>query len=378
MAGADNKPAADKPAKQDGKGKDGKKKPGEKEEPELTEEELELKKNLELMVERVKEADPGLQKAALESICNEIRTATASMTSVPKPLKFLRAQFETLRARLDTLPTGPNRSMLSDIVSVLSTTIGREGERLTLKYRLMGSKDDIGVWGHEYLRHLAGEIGDEYQARVDRGEGANVDDLLHLVHQIVPYHMTHNAEPEAVDLLLEVERLESLTQYVDDKNYGRTCLYLVSCCNYLPEPEDAAVLQAAHTIYSKMGKHHDAMRVALRMNRRDVIEATFAGCSDGLEKRQLCYLLARQGVVLNLEEGPCAVMDDELRDALRAIISNSRLSEHFLALGRDLDVMEPKAPEDVYKTHLTEGRTPAGEQRLRLLACCTSPSPCLV
>jgi hypothetical protein len=38
---------------------------------------------------------------------------------------------------------------------------------------------------------------------------------------------------------------------------------------------------------------------------------------------------------------------------LREIISNSRLSEHFLALARDLDVMEPKVPEDVYKTHLT-------------------------
>jgi hypothetical protein len=38
---------------------------------------------------------------------------------------------------------------------------------------------------------------------------------------------------------------------------------------------------------------------------------------------------------------------------LREIISNSKLSEHFLALARDLDVMEPKVPEDVYKTHLT-------------------------
>lgn len=31
-----------------------------------------------------------------------------------------------------------------------------------------------------------------------------MDDLLALVSQIVPFHMTHNAEPEAVDLLLEV------------------------------------------------------------------------------------------------------------------------------------------------------------------------------
>ncbi len=46
--------------------------------------------------------------------------------------------------------------------------------------------------------------------------------------------------------------------------------------------------------------------------------------------------------------------------SLREIISNSKLSEHFLALARDLDVMEAKTPEDVYKTHLTEGRAPAG------------------
>lgn len=30
-------------------------------------------------------------------------------------------------------------------------------------------------------------------------------DLLALVAQIVPFHMSHNAEPEAVDLLLEVQ-----------------------------------------------------------------------------------------------------------------------------------------------------------------------------
>ena len=52
------------------------------------------------------------------------------------------------------------------------------------------------------LRNLAGEIGEEWEARAGRGEPA--DDLLALVKQIVPYHMGHNAETDAVDLLLEV------------------------------------------------------------------------------------------------------------------------------------------------------------------------------
>ncbi len=34
------------------------------------------------------------------------------------------------------------------------------------------------------------------------------------------------------------------------------------------------------------------------------------------------------------------------------IATRSKLSEHFLALARDLDVLEPKVPEDVYKSHL--------------------------
>ena len=42
-----------------------------------------------------------------------------------------------------------------------------------------------------------------------------------------------------------------------------------------------------------------------------------------------------------------AIEDEDLREKVGGIISNSRLSERFLALARDLDVMEARAPEDV-------------------------------
>ena len=46
------------------------------------------------------------------------RTATSSMTSVPKPLKFLRPHYDTLKARLEGLAAGaPNRQQLADVVS---------------------------------------------------------------------------------------------------------------------------------------------------------------------------------------------------------------------------------------------------------------------
>lgn len=50
---------------------------------------------------------------------------------------------------------------------------------------------EVGLWGHEYVRNIAGEIGQEYAARRERE--APVDDLLELVADIVPYHMSHNA-----------------------------------------------------------------------------------------------------------------------------------------------------------------------------------------
>lgn len=55
------------------------------------------------------------------------------------------------------------------------------------------------------------------------------------------------------------------------------------------------MLEIAHTVYTAQKRYHDALRVALALNRRETVEATFAGCTDPLEKKQLAYLLARHG-----------------------------------------------------------------------------------
>ncbi|GAB4816037.1 hypothetical protein N2152v2_003083 [Parachlorella kessleri] len=345
-----------KEPKADGKAKA---KPDAPQEEELSEEDRQLKENLELMVERAKDAEPSVQKAAIESISTEIRTATSSMTSVPKPLKFLRPHYEGLKAQYEAMDAASeNKVALADVVSVLAMTSAAEGSRETLKYRLQGSQQDVGLWGHEYIRHLAGEIGEEFEERRSKEEA--VDDLQALVAQIVPFDMTHNAEPEAIDLLLEVDNIPLIEQYVDEKNAARTSLYLLSCSTYLPEPDDATVLRTAYNAYIKVRKYSDALRMALRMDDRELAEQTLAQCDDIGEKKQLAYILGRHGLILDLAEGPAAVEDEELREQLQQIISNTRLSEQYLSLARDLDVMEAKTPEDVYKMHLVDGRAPAG------------------
>jgi 26S proteasome regulatory subunit N1 len=325
--------------------KEAKKKKEEKKDEDLSEEDLALKQQLELYVERVQDGDPAIQKMALEAMRQEIRTATSSMTSVPKPLKFLRPHYGTLKSYYEKMVDSELKRYLADVISVLALTMSEDGDRESLRFRLQGSIGDIGSWGHEYVRNLAGEIGNEFQQR--QTDEQPVDDLMDLVKQIVPFHVKHNAEPEAVDLLMEVENLELLTQHIDKGNYKRTCSYLTSFASYVPEPDDTLVLDIAYQLYCKFEKYPDALRVALRMDNTQYVKSTFAACKDLLEKQQLCYILARQGVLLELDEE--LADNDEQRDLLQELISNSKLSEGYLTLARDLDVMEPKTPDDIYK-----------------------------
>ncbi|XP_028121403.1 26S proteasome non-ATPase regulatory subunit 2 homolog A [Camellia sinensis] len=335
--------------------KDLKKKDDKKDE-DLSEEDLALKEQLELYVERVQDSDVGLQKVALESMRQEIRTSTSSMTSVPKPLKFLRPHYGTLKAYYETMADSELQKFLADILSVLAMTMSAEGERESLKYRLLGSEGDIGSWGHEYVRNLAGEIAQEYTKR--QSKEALIDDLMELVQQIVAFHMKHNAEYEAVDLLMEVEDLDLLVEHVDKTNYKRTCLYLTSAARYLPGPDDMLVLDIAYMIYLKFEEYPSALQIALFLDNMQYVKQVFTSCDDLLRKKQFCYILAQHGITFELDEEMAA--DEDEREALQEIINNTKLSEGYLTLARDIEVMEPKSPEDIYKAHLLDGRASAG------------------
>lgn len=116
-----------------------KKKPGD-DEPELSPEDQELKDKLELCVTRIAEGEPGLASAAVAAIADEVRTATTSMTAVPKPLKFLRSHYAGLVASHAGLAASPAGKDLADVLSVLAITSGAEGARESLKFRLQGAQ----------------------------------------------------------------------------------------------------------------------------------------------------------------------------------------------------------------------------------------------
>jgi len=347
----------------------------------MSEEDQELKERLETCVSTVlnslDEASVTMEIRlnALDVIVNELRSATSSMTSVPKPLKFLRPFFDDLKGlhggNLEELYF---RARLADVLAVLAMTMGKQDERESLKFKLAGMKDyatlakdgheesmkmtksdNVGIWGHEFARSLAGEIGQEYNSRVT-AENADPDsdepfeDLLQLVDVIVPFHVTHNAEAEAVDLLIEVQRLKKLldSHAVDEGNYGRICLYLIKTADYMSDPDDLAeVLETALELFRAQGQYYDALRVVLRMGDLDLIPELFSQCSDPIMKKQMCLLLGRHKVNYEVE-------GEEDEEELNEIIGNVHLSDQFLKLAQDLDVVDAKTPEDIYKSHLAE------------------------
>jgi hypothetical protein len=152
----------------------------------LSDEDLALKRELEELVAaaRAETAAPAAVLTAASTLGERIRTATASMTSVPKPLKFLRPHAADLKARWASLPataaTAEARRALADVVSVLASTGAPRGApggarraarlRECLRFKVAGNRDDVGPWGHEYLRHLAGEIAAEHAALHERDE----------------------------------------------------------------------------------------------------------------------------------------------------------------------------------------------------------------
>jgi 26S proteasome regulatory subunit N1 len=129
-----------------------------------------------------------------------------------------------------------------------------EGSNESLKFSLEGTRRNLLDWGHEYLRSLAGEIGSVYNERVEASD--DVTDLMFLVEIIIPHFMKNHEEPEAVDLLMEVESLPKLIGFSNDSNFERVCNYLQSCASYAADAEEMmTAFNTAYQIYKKHGKY---------------------------------------------------------------------------------------------------------------------------
>lgn len=295
------------------------------------------------------------------------------------------------------------QSLFADILSVLAMTYSDTQSRGTLRYRLLSASllpsskhiSEPGLWGHEYVRHLAAELGEEYRVR-ELGEEdedeieeepekpkdekddkkddkeqkepekkqepkvkqekikfppvGTIEDLRSLATECATFLIHHNAEPDAVDLMEELEIVDKLVDLVDDNTFARVCQYLLACVNLLPPPDDISFLKTAHAIYAKHLKFPEALAIAIRLGDQGLVREDFRAPANPLMQRQLAFLLARAGVPKEWVFPEDS--EEEIPEDLLDCLSNTRLSQHFRDFGKELAVLEPKSLEDVYKSHL--------------------------
>jgi len=289
------------------------------------------------------------------------------MTSVPKPLKFLRPVYPSLQTLYESWPASLDKALFAEILSVLAMTYSDTQPRGTLKYRLLSDeivasisgttadekKNDPGSWGHEYVRHIAAELGTEYAARKEIE--SPTEDLVALAVTCSTFLLHHNAEADAVDLLEEVESIGLIVSLVDQNTFSRVCTYMVSCVNFLAPPDDVTFLETAHRLYVKYQKFPEALALAIRLYNPELIRQDFKSPANPLMKRQLAFIIARSGVPLDW------VLDQDedakpLEEDLTECLCNSKLSTYFRAFGKDVGALEPKSLEDIYKSHLEQTR----------------------
>lgn len=112
-------------------------------------------------------------------------------------------------------------------------------------------------------RHLAGEIAQEWET-LGEDDDARRAELISEAHVIVPYHMQHNAEAEACDLLMEMEQLELLTSqdYVDKVKEKLTRVWVCSW-NLLSEILRILVEFTRHSVYMQYIRKSKCNRTAI-------------------------------------------------------------------------------------------------------------------
>ena len=313
------------------------------------------------MVEGLFLSDYDLRINSYNMLKHEITTSTSSMTSIPRPLKFIRTHFTEIKNFYEKFIPATEKDktyklMLSDLISVILTVVSEkdeEGNELTiLSYVLSGTRKDITSWGIEDVRSLCSDIGQEYNIRLEKGEPIN--ELIDLVKMFAPYLIKQHCESDAIDLLIEVESLDEIKNFINENNYKKVCLYLLSIANYSADTDEYRnILELVYNIYfDKFEKYIDAMRVAIKIGNILYIKQTFLKCKDLLTKMQLGFILAQEGIFLD-EEDTKIKIDNKIIDIMR----NYKLTEYFKVLAKTLELLEPKHPEDVFKSHLEDKKS---------------------
>nr|XP_012141688.1 PREDICTED: 26S proteasome non-ATPase regulatory subunit 2 isoform X4 [Megachile rotundata] len=261
---------------------------------EMDEEDTRLQEELLQLVDVLIGNDETKMLVSLCQLRLLMQTATTSMTSVPKPLKYLKNSYEPLKQAYSRIESADVKRQLAEVVSVLSLAAAPPGCKECLEYCIKGGVRNPGEWGHEYVRQLENEIVDEWTNAPVKDEERVRNQLTSLVKCIVKFDMKHNAEIPGCDLCLEIDQLSFLDDCLDSTNFERVCRYLEGCAMYSEDTEKRQILQVAVNYYLRFKQYCKAMLIAMQLGDSNLVHQCLTTCPDNLTRKQLAYILVRQ------------------------------------------------------------------------------------
>ena len=319
----------------------------------LTEAELSVIEALSLIMERLSEphSSTEVKLFALESLKTQLRSSPTSssapsgVASVPLGLRFMKDFYPDLVKLCDKISSTDTNLSLSifKVLSYLAIVYGEQGvafKFLRQVYSIGGPNAVIPTleeWGHEYAKRISVELINQENLVVDE-----------CVDCVIKFFFKHHSEPEACDILIELDCLDRITSLINpqDDDIHRICLYLQSCVPFEPCPEDRKMLQVIYDLYSLASNMPMSLIIAIKLGRMDLIQSLFAEAmaSDPLLAKQFAFMLARHRINVECQD-----------PVLREILFNGLLSKNYLQLAQQLEILPPKSPEDIYKSHLVPG-----------------------
>ncbi|SOV73676.1 26S proteasome regulatory subunit RPN1, putative [Plasmodium sp. gorilla clade G3] len=333
---------------------------------ELNEEEKKKKEELELLITRLRDEDVNVVNLSISLLNKEIIDTSGILTSSLLALKVLKTHYNTLIDIFNDMIFEDCKKKLSNMISALSTTIGDENN--IVKFVITGNKNDLINYGHEYIKNLITKLLVEYKILKEEENNQNglttttnkivtINHIYDIVNIVVPYCFAHNTEYEAIDLLIEVDKINDIYLYVDEKSCDRSILYLLNLTHYSSSTDEYyKLMDVILNILKKHNKHVECLKILLRLNKIDKIKDLIFQCNDILICKQIALICARHCVHIQFTEEEIKKYTHLNLNEISTLTSGEHLSPIFLKLAKDLDVEEPKLPEDVYKSHLEEKR----------------------
>lgn len=301
---------------------------------------------LALILERLHDKDESVQTNAVTMLMEEARSTVGTVTS---ELTDLLDGIENLK-RVTNKLTKQNKSILCDIISVLSVGNTDDSSHDVITYRLKGNVTDLETWGHHYVKQLV------FACIKIRNREIPIINYSPLVKPICDFLFKHNSEIEAIDFLLEISDIEPttlkninvvpekgtevnminlITEYVDDNNFGRIYLYLVELQKFY---------NIAHLLL-ELTKNKPTMHLVHLIEFRlfDRVIDYVQNIPNEDMKKQCLYILAR-----------CNISFETKETEEKNILENNFISETFIAVNENLEIMPATKIDYILKGLNTE------------------------